>query len=80
MSPVSDRWPRGLRRAQAAAYLGISASHFDKQRASGAIPAPRPLFGVEIYDKLDLDRLFGGHDMVADNDNDSYWDRAIARA
>lgn len=78
--------PRGLRRAAAAAYLGISPAHFDKQRALGVIPAPRSMFGVELYDRAELDLLFDGtpttpqgHGQVADNDNDSdYWDRECA--
>lgn len=71
--------PRGLRRATAAAYLGISPSHFDKQRAIGAIPAPKNMFGVELYDRFDLDSLFDGKVAVAANDNapggEDYWDR-----
>lgn len=68
--------PRGLRRAAAAAYLGISPSHFDKQRAVGAVPAPRMMFGVELYDRHDLDLLFDGKPtLVASNDNESgAWD------
>lgn len=77
---VSERWPRGMRRAVAAAYLGISPNHFDRQRASGAIPAPRQLLGVELYDRNDLDSLFDGKVMVACNDNNpDYWDRACAK-
>lgn len=69
--------PRGLRRNDAAAYLGISPSHFDKQRAAGAIPAPKSILGVVLYDRYDLDSLFDGKAMVAANDNVSdYWDRA----
>lgn len=80
---MQDIQPRGLRRAGAAAYLGISASHFDKCRASGEIPAPRCLFGVELYDRHELDLLFDGKPgrvmPVAANDNDSdYWDRECA--
>lgn len=61
--------PRGLRRAAAAAYLGISPSHFDKRRALGEIPSPRRMFGVEIYDRHDLDALFDGGTSVPSNDN-----------
>jgi hypothetical protein len=62
--------PRGLRRAAAAAYLGISPSHFDKCRVSGAIPAPRTMFGIELYDRHDLDLLFDGKPVpLASNDN-----------
>ncbi|WP_147448278.1 hypothetical protein [Mesorhizobium sp. YM1C-6-2] len=69
--------PRGLRRTAAAAYLGISPSHFDKERASGIIPAPKTLFGVTLWDRQDLDALFDGKPAAAAaNDNASdYWDR-----
>jgi hypothetical protein len=67
--------PRGLRRAAAAAYLGISPSHFDKQREAGAIPAPKLLLGVMLYDRFDLDPIFDGKTAVAANDNDvNEWD------
>lgn len=78
--------PRGLRRASAAAYLGISPSMFDKQRAAGNIPAPKILFGVTVWDRHALDLLFDGTHvdsgkLVAANDNASdYWDRACATA
>jgi hypothetical protein len=62
--------PRGLRRAAAAAYLGISPSQFDKCRASGEIPAPRQMLGVDLYDRHDLDLLFDGKPVSAPaNDN-----------
>ncbi|UPT93020.1 hypothetical protein J4G48_0026770 [Bradyrhizobium barranii subsp. apii] len=71
--------PRGLRRADAARYLGISPSHFDTQRALGAIPAPKPLFGVMLYDRHDLDAIFDGKPVAAAaNDNANPWDDAIA--
>jgi hypothetical protein len=64
--------PRGLRRPAAATYLGISPSHFDKQRALGEIPAPRIMFGVELYDRHDLDLLFDGKPTLsAANDNEA---------
>lgn len=75
--------PRGLRRAAAAAYLGISPSLFDRERAAGTIPSPKLMFGVALWDRRDLDSLFDGKPsdggMTADNDNDSdYWDRECA--
>ncbi|MET4487022.1 hypothetical protein [Bradyrhizobium sp. LA7.1] len=75
-NPANDNrvQPRGLRRADAAAYLGISPSHFDGQRKAGNIPAPRQMLGVSIWDRTDLDRLFDG--ATGANDNDGYWDRA----
>ncbi|RAZ83186.1 XRE family transcriptional regulator [Mesorhizobium hawassense] len=72
--------PRGLRRAAAAAYLGISPSHFDKELAAGNVPAPKLLFGVTLYDRHDLDALFDGKPAAAAaNDNDAdWWDRECA--
>jgi hypothetical protein len=68
--------PRGLRRADAAAYLGISPSHFDKQRAVGAIPAPKSILGVVLWDRYELDSLFDGKPVAAANDNGDYWEKA----
>jgi hypothetical protein len=70
--------PRGLRRTSAAAYLGISPSHFDKQRAAGAIPAPRQILGVVLWDRRELDSIFDGDTRPAANDNANPWDDAIA--
>jgi predicted DNA-binding transcriptional regulator AlpA len=67
--------PRGLRRAEAARYIGISTTHFDKQVKAGTVPAPLQLFGVNVWDRFALDALFDGSQQPA-NDNDDYWDRA----
>jgi len=68
--------PRGLRRVTAASYLGISPSHFDKQRAAGAIPPPREMFGVVLWDRRDLDALFDTRQTaIACNDNE--WDAVL---
>jgi predicted DNA-binding transcriptional regulator AlpA len=67
--------PRGLRREQAADYLGISPSKFDNERRVGRIPPPNPLLpGVIVWDRYDLDALFDGSaPIVAANDNNE-WD------
>lgn len=76
MPSKPDLIPRGLRRADAAAYLGISPSHFDKQRAAGAIPPPREMLGVVLWDRFDLDALFDSpQTTVASNDNE--WDAVL---
>lgn len=72
----ADFVPRGLRRADAARYVGISPSLFDAKRKEGAIPPPRDMFGVMIWDRKDLDSLFDKPVYVAANDNGAnYWDR-----
>lgn len=70
-------WPRGMRRAVAAAYLGISSSHFDAQRRAGAIPEPKRMFGVELYDRVDLDALFASGTGQASTET-NYWDSVCA--
>lgn len=63
--------PRGLRRVDAARYLGISATHFDKQVRAGVIPAPHQMFGVNLWDRAALDALFDGVPTPSDNEWDS---------
>lgn len=63
--------PRGLRRAAAARYLGISITHFDKQVKAGAIPGPLHVFGVSLWDRTALDAIFDGVPAINDNEWDS---------
>lgn len=75
----ADFTPRGLRREDAARYIGISPTLFDRMRKEGRIPAPRDMFGVMIWDRHALDSLFGDQKYTAANDNqDDYWDRRLA--
>lgn len=72
----ADFTPRGLRREDAARYIGISPTLFDRMRKEGRIPAPRDMFGVMIWDRHDLDFLFSKPAYTAANDNTSgYWDK-----
>jgi len=75
--------PRGLRRAAAASYLGISPSHFDSQRKAGEIPEPRLMFGVWLWDRHQLDALFEGTMQQSSNDNnpwDDLWSKTENRS
>jgi predicted DNA-binding transcriptional regulator AlpA len=56
-SPVHIFVPRGLRRPDAARYLGVSPSTFDRLREAGLAPPPRQILGVVIWDRHDLDAL-----------------------
>jgi len=69
--------PRGLRREDAARYIGISPTLFDRKRKEGAIPPPRDMFGVMIWDRQDLDSLFAKPTYTAANDNNGSdcWDK-----
>lgn len=52
--------PRGLRRDEAAAYLGLSPPAFDKMVRAGTMPAPKVMkpSTVETWDRLALDRAY----------------------
>jgi hypothetical protein len=58
----------------AARYIGISPTHFDKQVRAGTIPTPLQLFGVKIWDRTALDALFDG---VPQANNDNEWDSVL---
>ncbi|WFT91277.1 hypothetical protein QA633_23180 [Bradyrhizobium barranii] len=76
-NPANDNQrvqPRGLRRADAARYIGVSPSYFDRKRKAGEVPPPKMVLGVDVWDRNDLDRLFDRGSVA--NDNDDYWDKA----
>lgn len=52
-----DFQPRLLRRQNAAAYMGVSPSHFDQLVKSRVLPEPKSLKSVQVWDRNDLDRL-----------------------
>jgi hypothetical protein len=48
--------PFALRREEAAAYVGVSAGHFDKAVDEGAMPEPTDLVGVKVWPRRALER------------------------
>lgn len=54
--------PRGLSRLQAAEYIGVSPSTFDKMVADGEMPAPKKIRGRVIWDRKQLDCAFDAFD------------------
>jgi hypothetical protein len=57
--------PRGLSRAEAAAYVGISISLFDMMVKEGRMPGPKRINSRAVWDRLQLDLAF---DALPDND------------
>ncbi|HEY8596654.1 MAG TPA: XRE family transcriptional regulator [Devosiaceae bacterium] len=49
---------RGLNRAQAAHYVGVSPSKFDEMVADGLMPRPRVVGARKIWDLRELDLSF----------------------
>ncbi len=50
--------PRGLRRPDAASYVGVSPTKFDEWVARGVMPQPKRMDGVVIWDRVTLDVAF----------------------
>ena len=63
--------PRGLSRVQAAAYIGVGPSTFDKMVANGEMPAPKRIRGRVIWDLKRLDCAF---DALDDGGEKNPWD------
>lgn len=49
---------RGMSRAEAAIYVGISSSKFDQLVADGRMPGPRRIDARKVWDVRDLDAAF----------------------
>ena len=49
---------RGLNRVEAAAYIGVSPSTFDKLVLEGKMPGPKQIYGWLVYDRVALDLAF----------------------
>ena len=66
--------PRGLSRAEAADYVGVSVGLFDAMVADGRMPQPRRVNARVIWDRFEIDRAF---DNLAPNDGETNpWDSA----
>lgn len=68
--PLPFDCPRGLSRVEAARYVGVSPSTFDKLVNSGEMPQPKRVGGRRIYDRAALDAAFDLLDMGAGGDVD----------
>jgi predicted DNA-binding transcriptional regulator AlpA len=57
-SIVAGPWPRGLRRPDAARYVGVGLTKFDEMVADGRMPKPKSVDGCVIWDRARLDDAF----------------------
>lgn len=65
---------RGLRRVEAALYVGISPSMFDKMVATGQLPRPKKFGAASVWDMRQLDLAFGPAPPAANDDTKNDWD------
>jgi predicted DNA-binding transcriptional regulator AlpA len=67
MTRGAETEPRGLSRAQAAAYGGVGTTLFDAMVRDGRMPAPFKIGARVIWDRRKLD---GAFDALSDADQD----------
>lgn len=66
--------PRGLARSEAAIYIGVSPSFFDRLVQDGTMPAPKHIGARRVWDRFELDEAF---DALPANDNVNPWDVVV---
>jgi excisionase family DNA binding protein len=73
--PLPFNCPRGLSRIEAARYIGVSPSTFDRLVAEGVMPKPKELGARRVYDRAQLDSAFDAlGDGELDTDGPNEWD------
>ena len=65
--------PRGLSRAESAAYVGVSVTKFDEMVKGGRMPRPKRIDGRVVWDRRQLDMAF---DALPDDGGVNPWDVA----
>lgn len=68
--PLPFDCPRGLNRAEAARYVGVSVGTFDKLVEEGLMPKPKRVRARLIFDRNALDVAFSALGDDGDDDND----------
>lgn len=67
--------PRGLSRAEAADYVGVSVSLFDAMVKDGRMPQPKRINSRIVWDRRRLDEAF---DALPDTNANNPWDDMAA--
>jgi predicted DNA-binding transcriptional regulator AlpA len=67
--------PRGLSRAEAAHYVGISPTLFDQMVRDGRMPQPKRINSRTVWDRTRLDEAFDA--LPGDDDQDEDWNPSV---
>ncbi|MCY1745347.1 MULTISPECIES: helix-turn-helix transcriptional regulator [Ensifer] len=59
--------PRGMRREEAARYVGVSVTKFDQMVSDRRMPRPKRIDGCVVWDRLMIDAAFS--DLHDENHN-----------
>jgi predicted DNA-binding transcriptional regulator AlpA len=68
--------PRGLSRAQAAAYVGLGVTKFTELVTDGRMPKPARIDGRIIWDRIKLDEAFAAlTESTEEAHSENEWDQ-----
>ena len=67
--------PRGLSRAQAAEYIGVSTTKFDEMIADGRMPPPKRIDARVVWDRVKVDAAFSA--LPEDEEHSGGWHFAV---
>ena len=67
--------PRGLSRAQAAEYIGVSTTKFDQLVKDGRMPVPKCIDGRRVWDRTRVDAAFSA--LPGDDEQADAWHFAV---
>ncbi len=70
--------PRGLSRTEAAGYIGVGVTLFDKLIRDGVMPGPVKLYGRRLWDRLKLDAAFSALSDAEEDRGGDVWDQCAA--
>jgi excisionase family DNA binding protein len=65
---------RGLSRAEAAVYIGVSPGKFDELVRDGRMPVPKRIGGRKVWDIHNLDVAFDALPSENETSGESTWD------
>lgn len=70
--------PRGLRREDAARYVGVSPTTFDTWIIGGLMPKSKRIGGVVLWDRQGLDTAFDALPGGSETNQDDIWNQVAA--
>lgn len=69
--------PRGLKRPEAARYIGIGVTKFDELVTDGSMPQPRIIGARKVWDVRELDAAFDDLAHASNDNPHNEWDKAL---
>jgi len=76
--PLHNYAPLGLKREEAAAYIGVGPTKFDEMVAETEMPAPRIIGRRRVWDREEIKLAFKELPKIDEKENENPWDEELA--